>query len=104
METHLHSSRHDLNDSYVLGPGTTSFHELTSVTTAAFRTLLTTTLGPHAARQYMRFNNQTVVDKVPEDMLHLIDSHWYIFNFDYFSYIVACPKKLNVFVFDVLPA
>lgn len=24
-----------------------------------------------------RFNNQTVVDKVPPDMLHLIDAHWY---------------------------
>lgn len=27
----------------------------------------------------MGFNNQTVVDKVPPDMLHLIDPHWYQF-------------------------
>jgi len=25
------------------------------------------------------FGNQTVVDKVPSDMLHMIDSHWYQF-------------------------
>ncbi|XP_034938625.1 rhodopsin-like [Chelonus insularis] len=36
-------------------------------------------IGPHEARQGMRFNNQTVVDKVPDDMLHLIDPHWYQF-------------------------
>lgn len=26
-----------------------------------------------------RFANQTVVDRVPPDMLHLIDAHWYQF-------------------------
>lgn len=35
-----------------------------------------TTVGPHFARQIMRFNNQTVVSKVPEEMLHLIDTYW----------------------------
>lgn len=40
---------------------------------------LTTTVGPHFARQIMRFNNQTVVSKVPEEMLHLIDPYWYRF-------------------------
>ncbi|EFN77283.1 rhodopsin isoform X2 [Harpegnathos saltator] len=33
----------------------------------------------HAMRQIMGFNNQTVVDKVLPDMLHLVDSHWYQF-------------------------
>ncbi|KOC59207.1 Rhodopsin [Habropoda laboriosa] len=40
---------------------------------------LTTTIGPHFARQWMRFNNQTVVSKVPEDILYLIDPYWYQF-------------------------
>lgn len=35
-----------------------------------------TTTGPQFARQLMRFNNQTVVSKVPEEMLHLIDLYW----------------------------
>ncbi|XP_031847305.2 long wavelength sensitive opsin 2 [Nomia melanderi] len=38
-----------------------------------------TTVGPQFARQIMRFNNQTVVSKVPEEMLHLIDTYWYRF-------------------------
>ncbi|XP_012278711.1 rhodopsin [Orussus abietinus] len=38
-----------------------------------------TTIGPQFARQYMKFNNHTVVDKVPPEMLHLIDTHWYQF-------------------------
>lgn len=38
--------------------------------------ILTTTIEPHFARQIMRFNNQTVVSKVPEEMLHLIDTYW----------------------------
>ncbi|XP_012172199.1 rhodopsin [Bombus terrestris] len=41
--------------------------------------ILTTTIEPHFARQIMRFNNQTVVSKVPEEMLHLIDTYWYRF-------------------------
>ncbi|XP_078033316.1 long wavelength sensitive opsin 2 [Augochlora pura] len=40
---------------------------------------ITTTLGPQFARQIMRFNNQTVVSKIPEDMIHLIDTYWYRF-------------------------
>ncbi|XP_033343970.1 rhodopsin, long-wavelength [Bombus vosnesenskii] len=39
-------------------------------------------LGPsYEAYAYgaQRFANQTVVDKVPPDMLHLIDAHWYQF-------------------------
>lgn len=56
---------------------------LTSVTSpelsiTMFANVLTTTSGPHAMRQ-MNFNNQTVVDKVPPEMLHLIDPHWYQF-------------------------
>ncbi|XP_034193614.1 long wavelength sensitive opsin 2 isoform X1 [Osmia lignaria lignaria] len=41
--------------------------------------IITTTVGPKFARQWMRFNNQTVVSKVPEEMLHLIDTYWYRF-------------------------
>ncbi|XP_012261693.1 rhodopsin-like isoform X2 [Athalia rosae] len=37
------------------------------------------TIGPQVARQWMRYNNQTVADKVPAEMLHLIDPHWYHF-------------------------
>ncbi|XP_076631952.1 long wavelength sensitive opsin 2 [Colletes latitarsis] len=40
---------------------------------------LTTTMGPQFARQFMRFNNQTVVSTAPEDMFHLIDTYWYQF-------------------------
>ncbi|KAI4477406.1 hypothetical protein M0804_012792 [Polistes exclamans] len=38
-----------------------------------------TTIGPQFAHQKMRFTNQTVADKVPPEMLHLIDPHWYQF-------------------------
>ncbi|KAG7200522.1 hypothetical protein KM043_001086 [Ampulex compressa] len=38
-----------------------------------------TTIGPKMAPQWMRYNNQTVVDKVPPEMLHLVDNHWYQF-------------------------
>ncbi|XP_023246947.1 rhodopsin-like [Copidosoma floridanum] len=39
-----------------------------------------TTMGPHFARQIMRsYNNQTVVDKVPPDMLDRVGEHWYGF-------------------------
>lgn len=38
--------------------------------------VLTTIGGPQAMRQIIRFTNQTVVDKVPQDMLHLVDPHW----------------------------
>lgn len=37
---------------------------------------LATTTGPQFASQIMRFNNQTVVSKVPEEVLHLIDPYW----------------------------
>lgn len=43
---------------------------------------MTSVLGPsYEAYTYgaQRFSNQTVVDKVPPDMLHLIDAHWYQF-------------------------
>ncbi|XP_031366830.1 rhodopsin-like [Apis dorsata] len=54
---------------------TTSF--FTEVMPSNISTLTTT--GPQFARQLMRFNNQTVVSKVPEEMLHLIDLYWYQF-------------------------
>ncbi|XP_029669064.1 rhodopsin-like isoform X1 [Formica exsecta] len=44
-----------------------------------FTDVLTTTHGPHAMRQIIGFNNHTVVDKVPQDMLHLVDPHWHQF-------------------------
>ncbi|CAL7938253.1 unnamed protein product [Xylocopa violacea] len=48
------------------------------VTTPNISTI-TTTIGPQFAKQIMRFNNETVVSKVPAEMLHLIDSYWYRF-------------------------
>jgi len=44
--------------------------------TVTFPDVLTTAGGPQAMRQIMNFNNQTVADKVPSDMLHLVDPHW----------------------------
>lgn len=44
--------------------------------TMTLASMLNSTSGPRALRQIMGFNNQTVVDKVPPDMLHLIDPHW----------------------------
>jgi len=35
-----------------------------------------TTDGLQTMRQIMNFNNQTVVDKIPPDIVHLIDPHW----------------------------
>ncbi|XP_024947873.1 rhodopsin isoform X2 [Cephus cinctus] len=49
----------------------------TTVTVATIISETLITIGPQAARQWMRYNNQTVVDKVPPEMIHLIDSHWY---------------------------
>lgn len=40
-----------------------------------------TTNGPQAMRQLMRYNNQTVVDKVPPEMLHLIHPYWLFFYY-----------------------
>ncbi|XP_014472264.1 PREDICTED: rhodopsin-like [Dinoponera quadriceps] len=47
--------------------------------TMTFAADILTTDRPHFMRQIMGFNNQTVVDKVPPDMLHLVDPHWYHF-------------------------
>ncbi|XP_051174815.1 rhodopsin-like isoform X5 [Leptopilina boulardi] len=56
-----------------------SKYELPKSTSEVLINYVTTTLGPHAAKQFMRFSNQTVVDKATEDMLHLIDPFWYQF-------------------------
>ena len=45
---------------------------------------MTVITGPHFApyswgSHGSGFGNQTVVDKVPPDMLHLVDPHWYQF-------------------------
>lgn len=46
-------------------------------------TMLSVASGPSHAAAYTwaaqggGFGNQTVVDKVPQDMLHMVDSHWY---------------------------
>ncbi|XP_018371259.1 PREDICTED: rhodopsin-like isoform X2 [Trachymyrmex cornetzi] len=47
--------------------------------TMAFTDVLTRTIGPRAMQQTMSFNNKTVVDKIPPDMMFLIDPHWYQF-------------------------
>lgn len=52
---------------------------LPDISTTTFANILTTTHGPYAMQQIMGFNNQTVADKVPLEMLHLIDPHWYKF-------------------------
>lgn len=46
-------------------------------TSMAFNEHIPTIDQPRPLRQTMGFNNQTVADKVPPDMLHLIDPHWY---------------------------
>lgn len=57
---------------FILAPGTTS--TTTMATTAIAH--IATTMGPHFARQVMRYNNLTVADKVPPDMIHLVGAHW----------------------------
>lgn len=52
---------------------------LSENSTMAFVDILTTMNGPRAMRQIMGFNNQTVVDKVPPDMIHLVDPYWSLF-------------------------
>ncbi|KAG5311998.1 OPSD protein, partial [Acromyrmex insinuator] len=47
--------------------------------TMAFADVLTRTIGPRAMQQIMSFNNKTVMDKIPPDMMHLIDPYWYQF-------------------------
>ncbi|KAL6264107.1 hypothetical protein P5V15_004185 [Pogonomyrmex californicus] len=51
---------------------------LSGNSTMALDNILITTNGPRALQQIMGFKNQTVIDKVPPDMLHLIDPHWLI--------------------------
>ncbi|XP_011311423.1 rhodopsin [Fopius arisanus] len=55
-----------------LSSNSTTLHSTTLINHAI-------TMGPRAAKQWMRYSNQTVADKVPEDMLSLIDPHWYQF-------------------------
>ncbi|XP_043288003.1 rhodopsin, long-wavelength-like isoform X2 [Venturia canescens] len=55
-----------------LNPGTALTSPMSNVLTDTL-----VTIGPKFAQQFMRFSNQTVVDKVPEEMLHLIDPYWY---------------------------
>ncbi|XP_020292125.1 rhodopsin-like [Pseudomyrmex gracilis] len=62
---------------------TLGIENLTSIVLPGHSTLvldvLTTIKEPQAMRQIMSFTNQTVVNKVPPDMLHLVDPHWYQF-------------------------
>lgn len=58
-----------------------------------FTDVLTTTHGPHAMRHIMGFNNHTVVDKVPQDMLHLVDSHWLLLNVSYSCIVLFCKDR-----------
>lgn len=53
-------------------PSSTSTMVSTAVVHAA------STIGPHFARQVMRYTNITVADKVPPEMLHLVGPHWYV--------------------------
>ncbi|XP_011164468.1 rhodopsin isoform X2 [Solenopsis invicta] len=61
-----------------------SSENLTSIilsgnSTMALPNVLKTTHGPKALWPIMNFNNQTIVDKITPDMLHLIDPYWYQF-------------------------
>ena len=62
-------------------------------TVATAITGVVTTVGPQMARQWMRYNNQTVADKVPEEMLHLIDPHWYKYIlYKHHKYLYTCEN------------
>ncbi|XP_058789766.1 rhodopsin-like [Phymastichus coffea] len=53
---------------------------LTTTASNNIFTLTLTSIGPQFARQQMsQYVNQSVVDKVPREMLHLISPHWYQF-------------------------
>lgn len=54
---------------------------LTGQSTMALTSDILTTKGAYTMRHIMSFNNQTVADKVPPDMLHLIDPHWLLLTF-----------------------
>lgn len=56
---------------------TTASVEVSPLSGAALISHAALSMGPHAAKQWMRYSNQTVADKVPEEMLHLVDPHWY---------------------------
>ncbi|XP_057329295.1 rhodopsin-like [Microplitis mediator] len=56
---------------------TTASVEALPLSGAALISHAALSMGPHAAKQWMRYSNQTVADKVPEEMLHLVDPHWY---------------------------
>lgn len=62
--------------------------------TMAFADVLTTMIGPRAMQQIMSFYNKTVVDKVPPDMIHLIDLHW-LLSISPYSYTI-CVCKVNL--------
>lgn len=66
---------------------------LPDISTTTFANILTTTHGPYAMQQIMGFNNQTVADKVPLEMLHLIDPHWLALIFLYSCTVRLCIDK-----------
>lgn len=49
----------------------------TETTTNSIIDRATIAMGPYFSRQMMsQYLNQSVVDKVPQEMLHLISPHW----------------------------
>lgn len=65
---------------------------LPDIFTMTFADILTTH-GPHAMQQIMGFNNQTVIDKIPPEMLHLIDPHWLLLTFLYSCTVYFCKDR-----------
>nr|AGH15791.1 long wavelength sensitive opsin 2 [Ceratosolen solmsi] len=56
-----------------------------ALTTTMINIIQTTSItGPHFAHRVMSFNNETVADKLPPEMLHLVGAHWYQFPPLYF--------------------
>lgn len=54
---------------------------------------VSTAHGPYAMRQILDFSNQTVIDKVPPEMLHLIDPHWLLLTFLYSCTVHFCKDR-----------
>lgn len=62
-----------------------------------FTDILTTSDGFRAMQHFIGFNNQTIVDKIPADMMHLIDPHWLFFIFLLINISVSfCFCKINL--------
>lgn len=78
-----HQLPHAINATAVLASTPETVSTTTMVSTAVIH--VAAQMGPHFARQVMRYNNLTVIDKVPDEMLHLVGEHWYEYLSEYGS-------------------